>query len=179
MHREQRSSSLPVLRLRMRKVVEGFFYFCAAGGEIPRFSQLETCEAFAAKPLGAVAAAGASPLPSASGAIRGQRGDAALSRARAFPWYIYCMISHPRAAALPSSPPSRRIAAHGRSSALDARLRVPSPSRACPHPSPEPPEPGSRCRRVEEAALPSSHPSASPGHPRRDPVLRETEAPLG
>lgn len=48
MHREQRSSSLPVLRLRMRKVVEGFFYFCAAGGEIPRFSQLETCEVFAA-----------------------------------------------------------------------------------------------------------------------------------
>lgn len=48
MHREQRSSSLPVLRLRMRKVVEGFFYFCAGGGEIPRFSQLETCEVFAA-----------------------------------------------------------------------------------------------------------------------------------
>lgn len=41
-----------------------FFYFCTAGGEIPRFSQLETCEVFTADPLGAVSSRRASSFPS-------------------------------------------------------------------------------------------------------------------
>jgi len=50
MHREQRSFSLPILRLRRRKVVVGFiFIFVQRVERFPRSSQLGTCEVFTAK----------------------------------------------------------------------------------------------------------------------------------
>lgn len=79
MHRERRSFSLPILRLRMRKVLVGlfllfcmffFFFLFAAGGDIPRFSRLETCGGFPGR-AHLVSAATAAPRSHSRG--RGSR----------------------------------------------------------------------------------------------------------
>lgn len=114
MHREQRSSSLPVLRLRMRKVVEGFFFIFVQRAErspafpswkLVRFSrQIHSVLSAAAEPPHSHLAAGA-----ISGrCIRGERGDAALAAlCSARPGSALAVFpkEHQGAASFPCSPP--------------------------------------------------------------------------